>query len=278
MEAQELESEILTVCGAKVKRKKEDDQQYRLRILETLEKVPDPAFFKMSEDAQDWVDRAVNAVAAAKDLPDFVGKANGNGEDEDEDDDDDDENEDGEGSDDEDDEDSDDEDEDDPDDEDVDEEDDDDENGEDEDDEDDEDGEETNDDEDGEEEEMPTATKTGTKGSKSSRNKAASGRKDRTTKKSKVKTKKAGKPEADAKKSKGKKAAPAKKQGSGRSSPRADKKIKVIDKKAPVKAGSKRAAMYAAAKSARTVEDYLSAGGTSKFLDVMIEKGWVKLI
>lgn len=66
--------------------------------------------------------------------------------------------------------------------------------------------------------------------------------------------------------------------GRGRPSANANKKLKVLERKPPLKAGSKRAEMFKAMKQSKTVAAYTAAGGTSKFLGVAEEKGWIELV
>lgn len=55
------------------------------------------------------------------------------------------------------------------------------------------------------------------------------------------------------------------------------RKIKIVNKENPYREGSNRAASFAALKGAKTVEDYKSAGGKTKYLSRWAEEGRIEL-
>lgn len=55
------------------------------------------------------------------------------------------------------------------------------------------------------------------------------------------------------------------------------RKITIVNKENPYREGSNRAASYAALKGAKTVEDYKTAGGKTKYLSRWVDEGRIKL-
>ena len=65
-----VELELVGATGVE-RKQREDDVSFRTRLLRALDRMADEDFFKLSKEAQDWVNEAITAVKAEEDPPPF---------------------------------------------------------------------------------------------------------------------------------------------------------------------------------------------------------------